>query len=60
MFNKDLRESAKQNLENKVDSYEQNVKETKRLVRQLYKSKADLNDTLILAMDYINSLKNTP
>lgn len=60
MFNRGLRKEAQRNLEYEVENYNAVVEETEALAEQLYNTKCELMNNLSAAIDYINSLKNTP
>ena len=60
MFNRGLRKKAKRNLEYEVENYNEVVEKTDLLAKELYSKKCELKDKINSAMDYINSLKNTP
>ena len=60
MFNRGLRKKAKRNLEYEVENYNEVVEKTDLLAKELYSKKCELKDKITSAVDYINSLKNTP
>lgn len=60
MFNVDVRKEAQENLEYEVDKYNESVKKAKNVAKKLYDSRVAYHERLSLAIDYINSLKNTP